>query len=166
MVADQLGTVRARRFRRVTLVAAQGAAIGVAAVFLVIGAAGFAPGLTTHVDALQWFGRHSGSEAPHLFGLFAVSAAHNLLHLGFGVAGLGMARTFAGSRTYLIGGGVFYLGLWLYGILADGSREVSGFNGADNWLHFGIGVTMTILGLTLAGSRVPTGADGEVLVPE
>lgn len=166
MAADQPGTVRGRRFRRVTLVAAQGAAIGVAALFLVIGAAGFAPGLTTHLDGLQWFGHHSGAESPHLFGIFAVSAAHNLLHLGFGVAGLGMARTFAGSRIFLIGGGAFYLGLWLYGILGDDSREALGLNGADNWLHFGIGVTMTILGLTLAGSRVPTGADGEVLVPE
>jgi hypothetical protein len=29
-----------------------------------------------------------------------------------------------------------------------------------------IGVVMTVLGLTLAGSRIPTGADGEPLVPE
>ena len=39
-------------------------------------------------------------------------------------------------------------------------------NASDDWLHFGIGVVMVILGLTLGATRVPTGADGEILVPE
>lgn len=162
MAVDRAGT----RFRRVTLVAAQGAAIAVAAVFLVVGAAGFTPGVTTDLHALHWFGHHAADRAPMLFGVFAVSAAHNLLHISFGVAGLLMARTFAGSRAYLVGGGVIYLGLWLVGLLHERSREVLPLNGADNWLHFGIGLTMVILGLTLAGTRVPTGTEGEVLVPE
>jgi hypothetical protein len=38
-------------------------------------------------------------------------------------------------------------------------------NNADNWLHLGIGVTMIVLALTLAGARVPTGSGGEILVP-
>jgi hypothetical protein len=29
-------------------------------------------------------------------------------------------------------------------------------SGADNWLHFGLGAAMVILGLTLAGQRDPT----------
>ena len=46
-------TVRTRRFRRVKLVAAQGAAVAVAAVFLVVGVAGVTPGLTSRIDLLQ-----------------------------------------------------------------------------------------------------------------
>ena len=37
-------------------------------------------------------------------------------------------------------------------------------NNADNWLHLGVGVTMVVLALTLAGAREPTGAGGEILV--
>lgn len=40
------------------------------------------------------------------------------------------------------------------------------FNNADNWLHFTLGTVMVVLGLTLGATPVPTGADGEILVPE
>lgn len=50
-------------------------------------------------------------------------------------------------------------------MLSERPREVLPLNGADNWLHFGVGIVMVALGLTLAASRVPTGAEGEVLVP-
>lgn len=151
------------RVRRVGLVAAQGAAIGVATLFLVLAIAGFIPGLTAHLELMRW---HGGEPAPRLLGMFDVSILHNLLHLAFGVTGLVMARTFARARAYLIGGGLIYLGLWLYGLLDAALRSAVPLNGADNWLHFGMGLTMVILGLTLAGARVPTGAEGEVLIPE
>ena len=64
--------------------AVQGAAVLVAAAFLVIGVLGFVPGVTTHLDQLQWAGHHSGAE---LFGVFEVSVLHNLMHLAFGVIG-------------------------------------------------------------------------------
>lgn len=158
-------TPRTRRVRRVKLVAVQGAAVGVATVFLAIGVAGFIPGLTD-VGMLQWYGHHRAGPAAQLFGVFDVSVAHNLVHLAFGMAGLLLARTFGRARLYLLCGGVIYLALWLYGLLSDRPREVLPLNGADNWLHFGVGVVMVVLGLTLASSRVPTGAEGEVLIPE
>jgi hypothetical protein len=148
-----MGTVHSGRLRRprVGLLAVQGAALCVAAAFLIIAIAGFIPGLTNRAE---------------LFGVFEVSMLHNLLHLAFGVIGLLLARTFARARAYLIGGGLIYLGLWVYGLLvdADAPRNILPLNNADNWLHFSIGVLMTVLGVTLAGSRVPTGADGEPLV--
>lgn len=155
-----------RRIRRVRLVAVQGAAIAVAAVFLALGVAGFTPGLTAHLHGLPWHGHHGGGSTAAVFGVFAVSVAHNLLHLGSGVAGLVLARSFGGARAYLIGGGLIYLGLWLYGLLDPRIRDVLPLNASDDWLHFGIGVVMVILGLTLGATRVPTGADGEILVPE
>lgn len=141
--------------------AAQGAAVAVAAVFLAIGVAGFTPGLTAHLDRMTWL-----ANGGLLFGIFEVSIAHNLMHLAFGVAGLLLARTFARARWYLIGGGLIYLALWLYGMLNPHAREALLLNGSDNWLHFAIGVVMVVLGLTLAAARVPTGAEGELLIPE
>ena len=137
---------------RVGLLAVQVAALLVAAAFLAMAIAGFIPGLTT------------GAE---LFGVFKVSVVHNLLHLAFGLAGLLLARTFACARAYLVGGGLIYLGLWVYGLIAgaDGAWNMLPLNNADNWLHLSIGVVMTLLGVTLAGSRIPTGADGEPLIP-
>lgn len=151
--------------QRVRLLAVQGAAVLVAAAFLAVGIAGFTPGLTTHLDRLQWLGHHSESQ---LFGVFEVSVLHNLLHLAFGVAGLLLAGTYARARAYLVGGGLVFLGLWLYGLLADlsGPRNILPLNNADNWLHFSIAVVMILLGLTLAGARVPTGAGGEPLIDQ
>jgi hypothetical protein len=136
---------------RVGLLAVQGAAVLVAAVFLLLAIAGFIPGLTTRSE---------------LFGTFEVSMLHNLLHLAFGITGLLLATTFARARAYLIGGGLIYLGLWAYGLFFDTAavRNILPLNNADNWLHLAIGVVMTVLGVTLAGSRVPTGADGEPLI--
>jgi len=157
-------TARTGRLRRpqIGLLAVQGAAVIVAGAFLAVAIAGFIPGLTTHLDQLHWaHGSHS-----ELFGVFGVSVVHNLLHLAFGVVGLILARTFARARAYLIGGGLIYLGLWVYGLLIDlaGPRNVLPLNTADNWLHFAIGLVMVLLGLTLAGTRTPTGADGEPLI--
>jgi hypothetical protein len=150
---------------RVGLLAVQGAAVLVASAFLIVGIAGFIPGLTAHLDQLHWLGRQSQAE---LFGVFEVSVLHNLMHLVFGLTGLLLARTFARARAYLVGSGLIYLGLWVYGLIIDlaGPRNVLPLNNADIWLHFSIGVVMTVLGVTLAGSRIPTGADGEPLVPE
>jgi Domain of unknown function (DUF4383) len=137
------------------LMAVQGAAIIVAGAFLVVGVLGFLPGVTSHHDQLQFAGHHSGAR---LFGVFAVSILHNLLHMAFGVVGLVMARTYALARAYFLIGGLVYLGLWVYGILVDhGSpANVIPLNSADNWLHFGLGVAMMLLGLTLAGQHDPT----------
>ena len=86
-----MGTANAGRARqRVGLLAVQGAAVLVAAAFLAAAIAGFTPGLTSHLDQLQWLGHDSGSQ---LFGVFEVSVVHNLVHLAFGVAGLVLAAT-------------------------------------------------------------------------
>jgi uncharacterized protein DUF4383 len=124
----------------------------VAAVFLLVGIAGFIPGLTTNYDQLTFAGHNSMAM---LLGLFMVSILHNIVHLLFGVAGFAMARTPAGARQFLIGGGVVYLVLWLYGLVIDqgsGANFVP-VNTADNWLHFGLGVGMIALGVLTARTR-------------
>jgi hypothetical protein len=94
----------------------QKAALAVGALFLVVGLLGFVPGITTHYEQLTFAGHHSDAA---LLGIFNVSGLHNLVHLLFGVAGIVLARTFTSARSYLIGGGVVYLVLFLHGIVID-----------------------------------------------
>jgi hypothetical protein len=137
------------------LMAVQGAALLFGAAFLIMGVLGFIPGATTHVELLQWAGHHSGAK---LFGVFAVSGLHHFLHLAIGAAGLVMARSYAMARAYFLAGGVVFLALWAYGFfIADASAaNVVGMNGADNWLHFGLGLGLLLLAVTLAGQHDPT----------
>jgi hypothetical protein len=118
-------------------------------VFLLVGILGFIPGITTNYDDLGFAGTDSRAE---LLGLFQTSILHNLVHIAFGIAGLALAKTIEGARTFLIGGGVIYLVLWLYGLVIDrgGDANFVPISTADNWLHFGLGVTMVGAGFLLA----------------
>jgi len=59
-----------------------------------------------------------------------------------------------------------YLGLWVYGLVIDltGRANFMPLNGADNWLHLGLGVLMMLLGVTLAGQHDPTKRRGRAKV--
>ena len=119
----------------------QAVAMLVGATFLLVGILGFIPGITTHYGDLSFAGEDSRSK---LLGIFQTSILHNIVHLLFGVAGLWLARTWAGARTYLIGGGIVYLALWLLGIV--GGADWVPADTADNWLHFALGAGMVALG--------------------
>ncbi len=124
------------------------AAAIVGAVFLLVGIAGFIPGITTDVDQMDFAGHESGAE---LFGLFQVSILHNIVHLLFGVAGLAAYRSADAARAYLIGGGAIYIVLWIYGLVIDLDSDANfvPVNSADNWLHLGLGLGMIALGLVV-----------------
>jgi hypothetical protein len=89
-----------------------------------------------------------------LFGVFCVSILHNVVHLLFGIVGIAMARTVPGATAFLIGGGVVYAVLWLYGLLIDHDSAANfvPVNDADNWLHLALAVVMIGLGLALRRS--------------
>ena len=53
--------------------------------FLLIGVAGFIPGITSNYDQLQFAGHQSGAL---LLGVFQVSVLHNIVHLLFGATSL------------------------------------------------------------------------------
>jgi len=124
-------------------------------VFLLVGIAGFIPGVTTNLyDGLEFAGDEGTAE---LLGLFQVSVLHNIVHGLFGIAGLALAATASGARTYLIGGGAIYLGLFVLGLLGGG--DWLPVDDADNWLHLLLGAGMIGLGVvTTRESRVASTA--------
>ncbi|MFF0905738.1 UNVERIFIED_CONTAM: DUF4383 domain-containing protein [Kocuria sp. CPCC 205316] len=119
----------------------QTAALLYGVVFLLVGAAGFVPGITTGYDTLQFAGHHSEAM---LMGVFQVSILHNLVHLLYGIAGIALARTVGGARNFLRWGGAVYLLLWLYGLLInkESTANFVPLNTADDWLHLILGLTM------------------------
>lgn len=127
------------------------AAAVVGAVFLVVGVLGFIPGITTDYDGMTFAGPESTAM---LFGVFQVSILHNIVHLLFGVAGLAMAARATAALAFLVGGGVIYLVLWLYGLIIEQNSDANfvPVNTADNWLHLVLGVGMVGVGLALRPS--------------
>ena len=137
----------------------QKAAAAVGAVFLLVGVLGFIPGITTSYGAMELAGHQSNAK---LLGIFEVSILHNIVHLLFGVAGLALARTWDGARSYLLAGGAIYVVLWIYGLLIDKGTAANfvPVNTADDWLHLVLGLGM--IGLALALSRERTRTTGTV----
>ena len=140
------------RMSSMTATDLQRAAAAVGAVFLLVGILGFVPGITSPYANLQFAGHHSGAK---LLGIFEVSVLHNIVHLLFGVAGLAMARAWGSARSYLIGGGVIYLLLFVYGLVisANSSANFVPVNSADDWLHLLLGLGMVVLGVLLSRAR-------------
>lgn len=107
--------------------------------FLGTGVLGFIPGITTNLSDIKFAGNDSPSE---LLGIFQVSILHNIVHLLFGIAGIAMARTWDSARTYLLGAGVIYIVLFVYGLVvgtADDANFVP-FNNADDVLHLALAI--------------------------
>jgi hypothetical protein len=99
MTAGTAGAAGAARHPRATTdrTTVQKAAALVGAVFLVVGVAGFIPGVTTHYGDMSFAGHDSGAK---LLGIFMVSVLHNIVHLLFGIAGLVLAKTYAGAKNF------------------------------------------------------------------
>ena len=122
--------------------------IGVA--FLLVGILGFIPGVTTNYDDMKFAGHESEAE---LLGIFQTSILHNIVHLAYGVLGIVASRAWDWSRIFLIGGGIAYLALWIYGLLVgpDSGANFVPTNTADDWLvHFVFGALMLGAGYVLS----------------
>ena len=125
----------------------------VGATFLLAGIGGFIPGITTNYDELEFAGPESGAK---LLGLFEVSVLHNIVHLLFAV-GLIAAARYSWSRLYLLGGGLSYLVVVLYGAFVDRESDANflPINNADNILHLVLALGM--IGLGVLGMRLSAG---------
>lgn len=101
-------------------------------VFLLVGIAGFIPGITQPaVPGME------AIEHGLLLGLFPVNAAHNLVHVVFGIWGLVAYRGLRSSFIYACAVAVIYAVLTIMG-LVPGLRTMFGIAplfGHDVWLH-------------------------------
>lgn len=103
--------------------------------FLIVGAVGFVPGITTphtnpEITAQSGLGL--------LFGLFPVNLLHNAVHILFGIWGVLAARSLAGARTYFKAVAIIYAVLGVMGFI-PGLRTTFGLiplYSNDIWLHF------------------------------
>ncbi|MGI3780757.1 MAG: DUF4383 domain-containing protein [Janthinobacterium lividum] len=123
-------------------------AAGFGVVFLLVGVAGFIPGITSPFMNMNFAGRGSSAK---LLGIFQVSVLHNVVHLLFGVGGLLSGSTPLRARNYLFYGGIAYGVLFFYGIvLTYGSAaNFVPFNAADNALHIALAAAMMTASLVL-----------------
>ena len=121
--------------------------------FLGVGVLGFIPGITTNLGDIEFAGKDSPSE---LLGIFQVSILHNIVHLLFGIAGIAMSRTWDSARTYLLGAGVIYIVLFLYGLVIGTDKDANfvPFNNADDILHLGLAIGL--LGSWFASKNADT----------
>lgn len=69
-------------------------------VFLLVGIAGFVPGLVTGPEPATGAPAADAAMAGHLFGLFPVNPLHNIVHIVFGIWGLAAYRSISGARLY------------------------------------------------------------------
>jgi hypothetical protein len=137
--------------RRSTL---QRVAFAFGVVFVIVGIAGFIPGITRDAP-----GDFAGENSPaSLLHVFQTGILHDLVHLLFGIVGIALARSWSGAKNFLIGGGIVYLVLWLVGMFS--AMDWLPADVSDHWLHFVLGVTMVALGWLLS-RRLGIGAREE-----
>ena len=118
-------------------------ALVVGAVYTVVGIVGF---VITGFD--DFFG-HTGDD---ILG-FMINPFHNLVHVLIGLAGLALARTLSGTRTYGWLLAIGYGAAFVYGLFAVGeSWDFLNLNWADNWLH----LVSALVGLAIALMPVRT----------
>ena len=118
-------------------------------VFLVIGVAGFIPGITaphTHPEMAAQSGLGL------LFGLFAVNLLHNIVHVLFGIWGIFAARSLGGARAYFKSVAIIYAILGVMGLI-PGLRTTFGLiplYSNDIWLHFLLAAVAAYFGFVRA----------------
>ena len=123
-------------------------ALVIGAVYLLVGVVGF---FITGFD--NFFG-HDTNET--IIG-FEINPFHNIVHILIGAAGLLLARTLAGARTYGWLLAVGYGATFVYGLFAVGQTwDFLSLNWADNWLH----LVSALAGLAIALGPVRSAVTG------
>jgi hypothetical protein len=131
-------------------------ALALGIVFLLVGIAGFIPGLLGEV--------HSGAPAlrvsngyGYLLGLFPVNVLHNIVHLLIGVLGIATFMSLRAARLFCRGLFIFYLLLTIMGIIS-GVKTLFGLVpifGHDVWLHGLTALVAGFFGFILPETEIP-----------
>lgn len=121
--------------------------------FIVVGVAGFVPALLTMPP-----GDHhltvTGPGHGMLLGLFHVNVVHNLVHVMFGVFGVGAYLTFAHARLYARVVAISYAILVIFGLCpieyVNTLWGIVPVHGNDVWLHAAIALASAYFGWATA----------------
>jgi hypothetical protein len=116
------------------------------AVYLLVGIVGF---------FVTGFDNFAGNSQHEMLLFFMINPLHNIVHIVIGLAGLLLARTLAGARTYGWVLAVGYAVAFVYGLIAVGKDwDFLNLNAADNVLH----IVTAVVGLVIALAPVRTEA--------
>ena len=125
-------------------------------VFIVVGVAGFVPGLVTPHDAVDHqLAIEQG--AGNLLGLFPVNVLHNLVHIVFGVWGLAVYRNARAAVAYARTVAAVYAVFVIMGFI-PGLDTVFGLvplHGNDIWLHALLAAVAAYFGFMWHGELDP-----------
>jgi hypothetical protein len=130
-------------------------ALVVGIIYLVIGIAGFIPGLVQGQDYPD-LAVDAGSGA--LLGLFPVNVVHHLVHLLIGVLGIAAYRAFDSARLYARGLAIVLAVLAVLGLIEAGNLYtlfgLTPLFSHDIWLHAGTAVIAAYFGWGPVDERV------------
>ncbi|TFV71281.1 DUF4383 domain-containing protein [Blastococcus sp. CT_GayMR19] len=123
-------------------------ALAFGAIYLLVGIVGF---------FITGFDDFFGHDPDKTLIVFDINGMHNVVHILIGVAGLLLARTLEGARTYgwLLAAG--YGAAFLYGLFAVGQDwDFLNLNWADNILHLATAIVGVVIAKMPArsGTRV------------
>ncbi len=132
-------------------------ALVVGIIYLVIGIAGFIPGLVQGQDySGQGLAVDAGSGA--LLGLFPVNVVHHLVHLLVGVLGIAAYRAFDSARLYARGLAIVYSVLAVMGLISAANLHtmfgLTPLFSHDVWLHAGTAIIAAYFGWGPVEDRV------------
>ena len=130
-------------------------ALVVGIIYLVIGIAGFIPGLVQGQDYPD-LAVDAGSGA--LLGLFPVNVVHHLVHLLVGVLGIAAYRAFDSARLYARGLAIVYGVLAVMGLISAANLHtmfgLTPLFSHDVWLHAGTAIIAAYFGWGPVDDRV------------
>jgi hypothetical protein len=118
------------------------------ALYLLVGIIGF---------FITGFDNFAGHGQDELLLFFMINPLRNIVHIVIGIAGLLLARTLAGARTYGWLLAVGYGAAFVYGLIAVGkSWDFLNLDAADNVLH----IATALVGLVIALAPVRSAVGG------
>ncbi len=122
-------------------------ALVVGIIYLVIGIAGFIPGL---VQGRAYEELVVTTGAGDLLGLFPVNVVHHIVHLLVGVLGIAAYRAFDSARLYARGLAIVYGVLAVMGLISAANLDtmfgLTPLFSHDVWLHAGTAIIAAYFG--------------------
>jgi Domain of unknown function (DUF4383) len=94
--------------------------------------------------------------AAKALGVFPVNLLHNIVHLLFGLWGLAVSRSWAGSKSYFTTAGIIYALLTVIAFVSPTGFGLVPLGGSDIGLHAVLAIVMLAIGFTAKDTTTRT----------